>query len=226
MTMLGPVANVEAFNYRQLSELMGRTYAGSGADDLDSDPAPPLLVLGGWADVVAEERGDDRQERAPVARESKYLRDVLDWITGSNADGDPYFLAADELDRDLGVLVRRLESVLHDGIAVDRGVPCMKCGKLLVKSWGADEDADRWHCKPCGEWSTIDQYNQALKADYLRNAKALTAPDMESEYRVKPGTLRVWANRGDVHKRGTDQHGRMLYDVADTIECRDRRQSA
>lgn len=222
MTMLGPVANVEAFNYRQLSELMGRTYAGSGADDLDSDPAPPLLVLAGWAEVVAEERGDDRQQRATVEREAKYLRDVLDWITGTNADGDPYFLAADELDRDLGILVRRLEGVLHDGVAVDRGVPCMRCGKALVKVWGSSDEADRWHCRTCDEWSSVDQYNLAVKAAHRANADRLNATDMLAQYRIKPGSLTGWASKGLVHKRGKDGSGRILYDVAEAKAQRDK----
>jgi hypothetical protein len=222
LTMLGPVANIEAWNYRQLSELMGRTYNGSGLDDLDSDPAPPLLVVSGWADVIATERGDVRRQRASIKRECAFIRGVLDWVTGSNADGDSYFLAADELDRDLGVLVRRLEAVLHDGIAVDRGVPCMRCGKALVKVWGANADSDRWHCGPCDEWSSGEQYNLAVKAAHRANATKLNATDMLAEYRIKAGTLTGWAAKGIVHKRGKDGSGRILYDVTEALAQRDR----
>lgn len=223
LVMLGPVANLEAWNYQQLSEMMGRTHRyGISSDDLDSDPAPPLLVLAGWADVVAEERGETRRKRATIKREVDYLRHALDWITGVNADEEPYFMAADELDRDLRNLVRRLESVLKDGIAVDRGVPCMRCGKALVKVWGGSEEHDRWHCAQCDEWSTSDQYNLAVKAAHRANATKLNATDMLAEYRIKPGSLTGWASKGLVCKRGKDGSGRILYDVEQAVTQRDK----
>ena len=55
---------------------------------------------------------------------------------------------------------------------------------------------------------------------FLEEAKH-TAGQMQLKYRIKPGSLRQWANRGKVRKRGRDESGRMLYDVADALALRD-----
>lgn len=224
LVMLGPVANLEAFNYRQLSEIMGRTgNYGDEVDFPDTDPVPPLLVLAGWADVVAGERGDDRSRvRATIDSEVDYLRSVIDWIIGENADHEPYFLPAHELHLDLKRVVSSLEAVLKDGIRIDRGAPCMRCSTNLEKVWGDSEATDRWVCRTCDEWSGPESYRLAMRADYLRHAVSLKAADMLEEYRIKPGTLTGWASKGLVRKCGRDELGRLLYNVADALAQRDR----
>jgi len=121
-----------------------------------------------------------------------------------------------------------LENVLKEGNRADRGVPCMDCGEQLVKVWGGATDAseDGWRCYPCDLTSTHEQYALAVRADYLRHAEALTATDMLEAYRIPSGSLRVWVNRGRVRKCGKDDSGRMLYDVEQAINQRDKEVSA
>lgn len=223
MHLMGPAANLEAWGHRYMrAEDEGMTTDTNYAyDQVDSD-THPLLILATWEDAVREERDQPTDLRATVERASEYLLGALDWMLSDDEYGSARFLAVTELAADLRKIRARLESVLHDGIRPDRGVPCMTCGTDLVKVWGEDEDADRWRCRPCDTWSTHEQYMQAVRADYLREADRLTATDMEAAHRIRPGTLRVWAHRGDVHKRGKDDSGRTLYDVAEAVSCRDR----
>lgn len=224
LVYLGPVANMEAYNYRQLSELMGRTHSKDGLEDPETDDAPPLLVLASWHEVVRQERGlPDATKRATITREADGIRALIDWMLAEDEHGTPNFMPADELAKDLRHVVARLERILKAGEQQDRGVPCMTCGEDLVKDWGDNEDGDRWHCRHCDEWSTIDQYNLAVKTDYLKNSPTLNAEDMYAEYRIKSGTLTGWATKGLVAKRGKDQNGRILYDVAQATAQRDLR---
>jgi hypothetical protein len=217
LVMHGPAANLQAWEH-QVEAAEAAFFAGDRGwldlDDNDADPQPALLVLAYWEDKIRDERNQPTDLRATVRRASDYLLSQIDYLVQQ-------YLSVEELARDLRALRTRLESVLKDGIRPDRGVPCMRCGRSLIKVWGADAMSDRWHCKPCDEWSTIDQYNLAIQAHYRANADKLTASDILLEYRIPTGTLRSWAARGDVRKRGRDDSGRMLYDVADTLAARD-----
>lgn len=227
LVMIGPVATMSVWE-EQIERAEDAYFDGLApwlaVEDRDSDPTPPLLVLAGWEDVVRDEREQPTRRRATIDGAVTYLRHQLDWLVGDDdVSGEPLFPAVDALVRDLGRLQTRLENVLHDGIRLDRGVPCMTCGTLLVKVWGVDATGkgDRWHCKPCHEWSTIEQYNLAVKAAARAHRAALTGTEMEEQYRVPHSTLRVWVHRGEVRRRGRDGSGRTLYDVADTLAKRD-----
>lgn len=225
LVMLGPVANMEAYNYRQLSELFGRTNAKDGLEDPDTDDAPPLLVLASWHDVIRKERGlPDATKKATVLREADGIRSSIDWMLAEDEHGTPNFMPADELARDLRRVRSLLERILKAGLQSDRGVPCMNCGNLLVRDWGQDIEGedDRWHCATCHEWSTVDQYNLAVKTDYMKNSPVLNAAHMFEQYRIKPGTLTGWATKKLVTKHGKDHHGRQLYDVAQAVAQRDK----
>lgn len=222
--LAGPVANLQAWENRYetaeqrgFGEHIGDDYV---IDQVDTEDHP-LLVLATWEDTLREERGQPSDLRATITRASTYLIGCLDWMLDSNEHGELNFLGVEKLARDLSRVRGRLEAVLHDGIRHTRGVPCMTCGTALVLIYGKSESLDRWCCRECDETSTLDQYRLAVKADYLANAETLTASDIEQAYRVRPGTLRQWAARGSVAKRGRDSAGRMLYDVADTLAMRD-----
>lgn len=218
--MAGPAANLEAWENQveaaEVAYFAGGDIPWLDISDQDSDPPPALLVLAYWEDRIRAERNQPTDLTATVHRAADYLRGQLDYLVDS-------FIAVDELTRDLRNLRTRLETVLKDGIRPDRGVPCMTCGTLLVKTWGqaTDGSQDKWHCSTCQTWSNHEQYKLAVKYAARAHAKGLTAPDMEDEYRVPAGTVRVWAHRGDVKKRGRDASGRQLYDVADTLAMRD-----
>lgn len=224
LVMLGPVANMEAYNYRQLSELMGRTNGKGGYDDPCTDDAPPLLVLASWHDVVRQERGlPDSEKRATITREADGIRASIDWMLAENEHGTPNFMPADELARDLHRVVYRLERILKAGEQRDRGAPCMECYEPLVRDYGDTRDEDRWYCRPCDAWSTIDQYNLAVRTNYLETSPTLNATDMFIQWRIKAGSLTAWATKGIVTKHGKDQNGRILYDVKQACDQRDLR---
>lgn len=220
MNMIGPVANLEAFNYRQLSEMMGRTDGGSGADDLENDPAPPLLVVAGWVDIIKAERGEASTDRAVIEREVAYLRSALDWITGVNADDEPYFLAADELDRDLAALVKRLEAVLKDGTRLTFGAPCLHCvDQNLVRVEDARKGLqDKYECPKCGREYKKATYDYVVGVTHLAHAKELTADQIETKTQIKATKIRVWGSRYEGLKTKLNPEGVWLYDVEAVID--------
>ena len=222
MVLLGPSADPEAWGYAQMSAALGRTH-GHGFDELESDPAPPLLVLAGWVDIIRTERNQPTDLPATISREVDYLRQSIEWCLSTDADGDAVFLAVDELAADLRKVRAQLENVLHDGVRQDTGVPCMRCATPLIRIHGPemDKSADSWECKPCREYSTAAQYNFAVHTDYLRHATRLNASDMLEQYRINVGTLQGWASKGYVAKRGRDDNGRRLYDVDQAVKMRD-----
>jgi hypothetical protein len=214
MVMLGPVANLEAFNYRQLSELMGRTTGGMVFEDLD--PAPPLLVLAGWAEVVAAEKGNDRTQRATIEREAEYLRSNLDWMGGEDEDGEATFLPIDELDQDLAGLEKRLEALLKAGTRLTHAAPCLHCvDKNLVQN----EDAkyglqDSYYCPGCKRTYEKDAYDYAVGTAHLAHATELTAVQIETRTGIKATKIRVWGSRYPELKTKRNPEGVWLYDVA------------
>ena len=224
LNMLGPAANLEAWQHRYETLEEAGFEAGQDYvfDQVDSDEHP-LLVLAGWEDVIRDARNQPTDLRATVQRAADYIRSSMDWMLDTDQYGNIMFLGTDALLHDLHRVRSRMENLLHDGIRYDRGVPCMECGTLLVKIWGNNPDGtdDKWHCSTCSEWSNEEQYRLAVKYAARAHAKGLTASDMEDEYRVKPGTLRAWVSLGKVKRRGRDNSGRWMFDVSYTLAMRD-----
>lgn len=201
LVMLGPVANLEAWNYRQLSELMGRTNAKGGYDDPFTDVAPPLLVLAGWVDIIRQERGQPTDLRATIKREADYIRGSLDWLISTDEDGDARFLAVDELARDLHATVRRLEDVLHDGVRNDTTrVTCVmdECDEKprLIRVYSdIDERYDSWKCPSCRETYDQTEYLSA-RAQHMHSTAAddawVTVADAAHSISRPANTIRTW----------------------------------
>lgn len=91
-----------------------------------------------------------------------------------------------------------------------------------------DPEEDRWVCPKCHASYTEHDYQTKVAAVYVLHAGVLTASDIAHTYRIAEGTVRQWANRGQVRKHGRDAAGRMLYDVADVkrLTGRDTAESA
>lgn len=147
MVMMGPAASMEQWE-ELVNEAEQMFYEGLAPwitlDDSDADPAPPLLVLGKWDEIVRRERGNSSMQRVSVESAARYLSRSLHWITGEDMLGRPYFLPAENMAQDLAELRSRLEAVLHDGIRHDRSAAaCFKdvgtpaepkmCGGQLVR---------------------------------------------------------------------------------------------
>lgn len=230
MVMLGPSADPEAWSYRQLSAALGRT-APHGIYENDADPQPPLLVLATWEDCIRQELQTPTDKRATIEGAAKFLASSIDWCLDTDADGDINFLAIDDMAADIAKVRRRLEAVLHAGEQVDRGAPCLSHGRRYVKVWDDEKDEPteygyRWRCHGDDEgngkhWADPEDYARANRDQARGLADRLIASDMHLEYRIKPSTLRTWAERMCVPKRGKDQSGRQLYDVAAAKANRD-----
>lgn len=241
MIMLGPIADVEAFGYMRMSEVMGRIDVGSVEEMLKDDVVPPLLFLAGWSDIVRQARNQPTDLKATIAREVDYLRGSIDWMFSTDEYGEMVFLEVDDFASGLHGVVRAMENVLHEGERVDRGAPCLQCATPLVKHWEGDdedpatEDDDWWSCpnRDCDVQRVEgDELNLAVKATALQYAEWLTASDMQKVYRVPVGTVQGWAGKRDdegrpfVRKRRDPNVQRMVYSVKDVLARRDEKASA
>lgn len=213
LNYLGPVANLEAYGYRQLSDMMGRTNTKGGLDDPLTDDAPPLLVLASWHDVIREHRGLAPSEaKATITREADAIRASIDWMLAEDKDGLPNFLPADEVARDLRRAVSRLENVLKAGDRADRiRAECKSCPpspRLAVRHGENEGEEDSWYCPNCNapydrdgvsscwrqmlvkrgdgpEWVTVMQASTAL-ARSPKSIRNWIRTESEDGIKVKP----------------------------------------
>lgn len=218
MFLDGPVANNEAWSHRITHAL----YSGQPhwRDELDSDGEPPLLMLTWWEEKWRDLTDNPTEDLASVHSAVTYLDEKLSWA----ADFEPHF---EDFARDLRQQVARLEDALHEGVRVETGAPCMKCGANQSRIYAPDKggpEKDIWRCPKCKQESSPGQYMLAVRQAYLANADTLTATDMLEQYRINVGTLQGWASKGHVAKRGRDDNGRRLYDVDDAVKMRDGRE--
>lgn len=223
MMLLGPAADPEAIGHMEASVLAGRVppdYLEHANHELH-----PLFVLGSWDAVWRDalEHGEPMERnargklvpvRVTIAGAVTYIDQQLTYMA------DHEHVPFEDFARDVRRCRTHMESVLHDGEQVDRGAPCMTCNVPLERTWGKDESADGWRCPRCRQTSTEDQYRFAIAHLHRDSAAWLTDRDMEIRTGVKAGTVRVWAQRGDVERK-RDQ-GRTVYAVAD-VERRVKR---
>jgi hypothetical protein len=216
MMLLGPTADPEAWRNRAMSAMRGRVDAAYLEDCRDEQH--PLWVLGSWEQAWRDHRDQPTDLRATLPRLVDYL-DRQMHVMAAEAE-----VPFEDFARDLRGCRGHLEDVLRDGERPETGAPCPECGRALVKVYGDQAKDDRWTCpgRNCRAWYTDHDYRARVTDDYRANADKLTAPDIEAQYRVPAGTLRQWASRGHVRKRGRDDSGRMLYDVRDTLTMREK----
>lgn len=211
-------------------------------DDLEADLDPPTLVLTAWEDMWREHLATFDTTRVQVRSLTRSAAYLNQHMTRMSTLTRPSF---DNFTTDLHQLRARLETVLHDGERDEKGAPCVHCRTILVRRtdppapaparycrghdgicrWPDRADCclpdrgglrDMWDCPRCNRSYNAAEYWNAVAAGYRANAPALTAGDMAAQLGITAGTLRVWAHRGKVRRRGRDLAGRVLYDVADT----------
>lgn len=198
--LAGPAADPEAWRNRAMSALAGRVDAAY-LDDNRDEPHPGY-VLNTWRQIL----------------DVTDLVDAFRWRTHHPDLAD--------MARELAACRAHLEAVARDEDPTEVGAPCPHCTHLLTRDYAATPDGDRWACARCGAWWTDDDYRRHVAVEYRRYAAALPAPDIAEEYRVPAGSIRGWASKGLVRKRGQDARGRQLYDVDDVLACRDGTSSA
>jgi transposase-like protein len=212
--LAGPTANPETWGYRRMSALAGRINA-AWLDDC-RDEQHPNWVVGTWEILARDHLNQPRDYDPTLTEASNYLDNQLHHL----AQDEEFDFAS--LAQDLRDCARHLEEVLRDGTRPQTGATCPSCGRAdLEKHYGNTEAEDRWTCPRCAQQWTEHDYRIRIGAIYIGVAPALTASQIRQAYRIPEATVRKWAQRGRVTKRGTDNDGRMLYDVADVIACRD-----
>lgn len=186
----------------------------------EDDEHHPLSVLGWWEFAIREDYGPETDRRITVSSAVAYLDRMLHRIANDPAQDFP------QMAHELRKCRTHLEAVLHDSHAPETGAPCPACntGQPLIKRYEDDDPtgaSDRWTCRDCGSWWSEADYRLRVAARYLEHATALTASQIETEYRVPQGTLRRWVLEKRVKQAGRDESGRVLYRVADVRDMRD-----
>lgn len=207
MFLLAPTADPEARGHLEASVAVGRVPASYLADAIGADH--PVWVLGTWDMVWRDALDHDTRDLVTLTQAVTYLDRSMTYMAGYT---DVPF---EDFARDLLGCRTHLEGVLRDGEQHDRGAPCMACGALLERAWGAEPTSDGWKCTRCHRTSTEAQYRFAVAHLHREEATDLTDRDCEIRTGVRAGTIRVWATRGLVSRR-TDA-GRTLYAVADVL---------
>lgn len=159
MVLLGPGADVEAFGYAKMSELMGRTSKNVWLPD-KGDVEPPLSYLASWNDIIRDARGQEPStRRATLMREVGGIRGALDWMLSVNDDGEPWFIQVEDFTNGLHKVRCAMENVLHDGDRDDkitaRCKPCdekddgRKAPRLSLRKAAGQGGRDFWQCPRC-----------------------------------------------------------------------------
>lgn len=205
-------------------------------DDAREDRLHPRWILGAWDWLAAVALGHSRTLKVTVATAVTYLDANLTDLSRSDD------FAFDDFAREVAECKAHVEQVLLVARYVEKGAPCPECGragrkpKPLECHFDPDDtsgESDLWICPTCEEVWTQDQYDKYVEREFLTHALRLTAAQIQQQYQIPGSTVRRWASgwrdRGVdrppiVRRRGKDQQGRQLYDVADVLAARERKE--
>lgn len=214
LVMLAPGADIEAFGYRQLSALFGRTDADSvEVDDLET----PLALLASWEDVLREERDQPTYLKASISGAAKYIRDSIEWMLSYDENGDMRFIAIDDLADQLGKVRRQMENILKDGARAHlTRVHCIvedcDAKPRLMKMWSARVEWDAYKCPGCDTRYDKAQYEMA-KAQALWSkgaARFISQIEASDAAEVPLTTVSSWAARDNVQTQRDPDSGSLL----------------
>jgi hypothetical protein len=240
MVALAPVANLEAWQYRVDTVMRAAYDAGTTPpeiDDTDEDYEPPLQTLLFWSEQWRVEHGREIDRRPTVASEAAFIRECLDWAWAN----EPQFA---DFAEDVSKARVRLENVLLAGKRSQHGVQCFDCQVDLVRD-SRDPKAihhctghdgvctiphrfcphdrgglsDEWRCPSCDRKYDVEAYRRAVGHAHFVHADFLPLVECAERTGARGGTIKVWANRGQVRRRKDQATGRVTYCVAD-IEAR------
>lgn len=227
--LAGPVPDAVRWVWRKINERR------AGVAEIlieEADFTHPLTCLTNWERELREDLGHDDEVlcSATISEARKYLDLVLTMLARSEA----HVLVLAEMARDMRRCRAHVETVLRDSREPEKGAPCPTCSEAASEDeraprlvmHRADHDvtgaADVWRCPDVeAHWWSEADYRMRVGATYLQHADRLTASQMETQYDIKPSTLRTWAERGQVAKRGKDNQGRQTYDVSQAKAARD-----
>jgi hypothetical protein len=221
-----------------------KTDASHKADEHHGDATTPMLVLASWEDTWRNELGDDDGGRTTLRRASTYLLDHLTSMAQRvdppiDAFQEEIAALRYHLEEVLGAGIRhqpgapctscgqalvRMSSkpsrCEHARVArkldVSLATMLARYPGLAVQHEQCDQGGlrDTWQCLRCKRRYSDQEYQFAVGSDYISNAAALTARELEWKTGVPASVIRVWGSRGVVAKRGRDDFGIVKYDVA------------
>lgn len=241
--LAGPAADPFVWSARRVAQLRADH---TRIEPLDfEDYHHPLAVLGRWELLMREHyqqpptqtREAVERRGAPrwtsIASAADYLFDRLTKIAQ-----DPDFDWA-QMAAEIHACRSHLEDILNTARRPETGAPCPSCAKApalqkVYAHWCERETCtkehdvtgakDVWRCPDCkAKWSEAE-YRMWVADDYLQNATALTASELQMIYGINPSSLRTWAQRDQVKKRGRNPSGQQLYDVEQARAMRERTQ--
>lgn len=208
MVLLGPGADIEAFGYAQMSELMGRTSGSVWMPD-KGDLEPPLSFLASWADIVREARGfEPSQRRASIDGEVSSLRNALDWMLSVNEDGEPWFIEVEDFAKGLSKIRRAMENVLHDGVRAERiRAECKACDESPRLCVRRDAEVVSFYCPSCRKDYDTDGVAECWHRMIAKRADDIpewvTVAQASAATGRPPKTIRTWLE--DKDKFGRDK---------------------
>lgn len=207
MMLTGPVADPTAWRSYATAAMLGKIDATYLTDCRDEQH--PLWVLGSWEQIWRDHLDHFSDQPVTVATAHAYLNMQIGYMA---EQVDPPF---DEFARELRGCRAHLENVLHDGVRVEKGAPCMQCEKPMTRF------VEWWECRTCDRLLSEAEYRLAVGITYRAHSPSLTATDMAERIGVKASVIRVWGSRDLITKRGKNEDGLTLYDVASAITKRD-----
>jgi hypothetical protein len=209
--LLGPVANVEAWQHRyeaveasacKADKPFETTYGGLDYAGDQVAELHPLLVLATWEDAIRDERGQPTDLRATVERAADYILKSVEWMLGTNEYGDQNFLGIDQLAIELKKVKAMLENILKDGIRADfTRVTCTqeKCETKprLMKTYGAQARWDGYRCPACKAEYDEDEFKKARAKNFRDSGteKFISADLAKDVIRADRRTFWSWMQR-------------------------------
>jgi hypothetical protein len=236
-----PVASPEAWqNVYEAAEERGLDLTHV-LDEDDADE-PPLQTLLFWSEQWRVEREapfevEPHRPYPTIETEANFIRWCLPWAW----ENEVHF---EDFADDVRNVRARLEAILTAGRRNLRGVQCFDCGTDLVRQSHDPKDVraceghdgvcfiphaacphdrgglrDWWKCPGCDRTYPLKDYARAVSHAHYAFADYLLLDDAAARTGAKPGTIKVWATRGQVRKKRDRDTGRMTYCVPD-IEAR------
>jgi DNA-binding transcriptional MerR regulator len=188
--------------------------------------------LGGWARVVAEERGVYPDPLPPgfdtIPHAARFLAEHLEWFRHREFAGE-FLTDVDACLRAVRGIARGPSEQKYLGPC---GVPVSEIDEL-VDAYGDDPSvglvvnrcdgdvygragAEKGTCRTCG--AQVDQSERRAWLDDEVRRHAFRASEIAGAYGINVNTIRSWAARGLLLEHGRDRDDRPLYGVGDVLD--------
>jgi len=161
------------------------------------DEPHPTWVVGTW-EMKARDHLNQPGDDSPTLTEARaYLAGHLTRL--AHDPGFPF----DELGDDLKHCREHLESVLHDGEQIEKGAPCNRCKRPVLRIT-SDTGKVTYRCDHCVRDLSEHEYRLAVRADHIANADRLNTTDLAERTGIEESTIRRWVSRRTTQRTGED----------------------